>query len=307
MSHPFVYRHSGLLGTVIEVRIAATTERRADDVDRCVVNEIVRLEAVFSAFDEGSVLCRWRRGEVGQWPAEFADLMTRALDWQIRSGGRFNPLVGQFTAQWQQASVSAVLPSREQLDTIASAISAPRFVIADGVPVAAGDCSAFSLNAIAKGYVVDRALDAVEHQGAAWVSVNAGGDLAHRGSGSIRVGIENPNRPYDNEPPIAVLEVSNRAVATSGLARRGFRVADQWFGHVLDPRTGWPAERIASVSVLAPDAETADVLATIAGVGDPAEANHILDGVPGVEGFVVGREGERRATRGWGADAVIES
>ncbi len=299
VARPYRYEHQGLLGTTVDVRVAAVDNATADSVDVAVVAEIARLERVFSAFDDRSELCRWRGRERLAPSREFAELMGHALDWQIRSGGGFNPLAGEMSGLWREAETEGSPPSDVALAAAVASIREPRFEMVDGLPVATGDCSALNVNAIAKGYVVDRALDAADRLGLSWVCVNAGGDLAHRGVGAVRVGIENPHRPYDNEPPLMVIRLADAALATSGHARRGFRVGDRWFGHVLDPRTGWPVKEIASISVVAGDAMTADVLATVAGVMAPDEALGFLDGVDDVEGLVVIEDGLQLTTVGW--------
>lgn len=299
-----VFRHDHLLGTVIELRVETESESLAAAVNDRVVATCERLEAVFSVYDDRSELHRWLRGELSEPSPEFCTVMAAALDWMVRSGGSFNPLAGELTARWQQAETSNSLPDPGDLAAAAAAIAEPRFELVGGVPVASGDCSRLNLNAIAKGYIVDRALDCAGELGVESLVVNAGGDLAHRGAGLVRAGIENPHRPYDNEPPLAVIGLSNRALATSGSARRGFRVGDRWFGHVINPHTGWPVDEIASISVVAPDAMTADVLATVAGVRPPKDALAYLADAGDVEGLVIDAQRCVLATSGW-ADLVV--
>ena len=300
-----VFEHHRLLGTVIEVLVATNDEDLATVVDDAVVAEISRLEVVFSAFDPDSELCRWRRGEVSDPSSEFAELLGWVLRWHLDSTGRFNPRAGVLTELWAEAALTGVVPADDALAAGVDAISQPCFEIVGGKPVVTGDCSAFNLNAIAKGYIVDQALAAGTALGPSWLCVNAGGDLAHRGSGSVRAGIENPHRPYDNEPPLTTIGISNRALATSGDARRGFRVGEQWFGHVLDPLTGRPVDVVGSISVVAADAMTADVAATVAGVMRPAEAIDYLETLDGVvAGLVIDRDRVQWSTSGW-ADLVV--
>ena len=293
------FEHHGVLGTLIDLRVAAETHDLAAAVNETVIAEIVRLQSTFSAFEESSELCRWRSGELVNPSEDFSPLMSDVLNWQSRSRGAFNPLTGVLSARWRESEEEGRLPTAIEMGALAAKIATPRFGIVDGVPVATGDCTELNLNAIAKGYIVDRALDAAPMSQAGWVSVNAGGDLAHRGSGFVRAGIENPLRPYDNEPPLKVIDLSNAALATSGGARRGFRIGGQWFGHVIDPRTGWPVDQISSASVVAPNAMTADVLATIAGVMPPTEAIDFLEEQEGVSGLVVDERGQTFSTRRW--------
>ena len=128
----------------------------------------------------------------------------------------------------------------------------------------AGRVPDVDLDGIAKGYVVDRALAAVT--GTSRALVNLGGDLACRGT--FTVAIEDPATPYDNAPPLTRVTITDRALATSGTARRGL--------HIRDPRTGRPAE-VASVTLVAPDAMTADALATIVGILPPDEACELAE------------------------------
>ena len=92
-----------------------------------------------------------------------------------------------------------------------------------------------------------------------------------------RGGHRGPRDTRDDAPTLHTIELCNGAVATSGSARRGVWVADQWHSHVLDPRTGHPACDSASVTVVAPNASTADVVATIVSVMEPAEGLQYVD------------------------------
>lgn len=172
------------------------------------------------------------------------------------------------------------------------------------MPVAVGDCSQLNFNAIAKGYIVDlTGAAALEHFGDEILSlvVNAGGDLRHWGQGSRRVAIEPAFGAIDNAQSVSTVEISNLAVATSGQARRYLEIAGRRYGHVLDPRSGMPVDQIASITVAAPNAMLADVLATIAGVEGVALALEILERCDGVEGLVIDRVGAISRTSGWPA------
>ncbi len=292
------FEHQGLLGTVIDVRIGAS-EDAATEADHRIVAEITRLEAIFSAFDPSSELSRWQRGELAQPSRPFCEVMAATLHWQERSAGRFNPLIGLLTDEWRQAERGGRLPPAERLAEVVSSIGAPRFHLVDGNPVATGDVSGLNLNAIAKGFIVDRSSAAAAGCGVESVLVNAGGDLRHWGCEPVPVAIENPHRPYDNEPPLARIHIHNAAVATSGNARRGFRVGQRWFGHVIDPSTGQPVTDTASITVVAPSALVADALTTTAGVLAPADAIAYLNGMHGADGLVVAEDGTVLVTEGW--------
>lgn len=296
-----VERHEPLMGTTVELRITPKPGRGrlVRSAARLVVDEIDRLERVFSAFDPSSELCRWRRGELLEPGPELSAALATALEWQIRSNGAFNPSSGVLSDTWRQAEVQGRPPDPQRLAALAASITEPAYRIVDGAPQVTGDCSALNLNAFVKGWIVDRAAGlAMERCELAEIVVNAGGDLLHLGNGSSVVGIENPHRPYDNEPPLTRVRIARCGLATSGSARRGFRVGGRRYGHVLDPRTGNPVDAIASISVVADDAATADVLATVLGVVDPAAAIELADEY-GVACFAVGKDRGQWRTSTW--------
>jgi thiamine biosynthesis lipoprotein ApbE len=108
------------------------------------------------------------------------------------------------------------------------------------------------LNSFTKSYVVERAAEtALRSPGVTGVVVNIGGDLVVRGLGSDRVSVADPRSDAENSAPLAVLNVSDRAVATSGSYRRGFEIGGQHYSHIVDPRTGQTAEAIIGATVVA--------------------------------------------------------
>jgi FAD:protein FMN transferase len=145
------------------------------------------------------------------------------------------------------------------------------------------------LGAVAKGLAVDMA--ARELAELRDFAIDAGGDLYLGGSNEHgkpwRVGIRHPR---NNSELIGSLEVSNRAVCTSGDYERP--------GHILDPRTGTSPESVASVTVIAPSAMLADALATAAFVLGPDVGLALLESQC-VDGLIVTAGLQQHRTRGF--------
>ncbi len=302
--------HQPVMGTHLELRITARSAEEAHAAEAAILAEAVRLERAFTVFDPASELCRWRSVAAVTAGPELSRLLALAAWWHERSGGAFNPLTGELTDRWHRAEAVHVEPSADELADLAASIAETRFAVSDDGRVhRTGDCRALDLNALAKGHVVDLV---VEHALAAFdlerLVVNAGGDLVHRGSAALRLGVEDPHRPYDNVPPLAVLEVAERAVATSGRSRRWFTVGGVRRSRVLDPRTGRPVRHAASATVVAPDAATADVVATVASVLEPAAAVAFVDGLAGdgiaAACLVVTEDGACHPSAGWPGNEV---
>jgi thiamine biosynthesis lipoprotein len=135
-----------------------------------------------------------------------------------------------------------------------------------------------NLGSIGKGYAVDRAAALLEARGVHDFLFHGGkSSVLARGSriplaaeaNPWSVGVGHPLRP---EQRLGVLTLRNQAMGTSGAATQSFHHAGKRYGHVLDPRSGWPAEGVLSVSVVADDAATADALSTALYVLGPEKA-----------------------------------
>lgn len=270
-----------LLGTNVEIGVRATAgsqaeaESRAAAAGDAALAALTRLEDVFSTFRPHSELSRWRAGEDVEPSPDLAAALALGEDWWRRSGGALHPAAGALTERWRRAAAEGREPAAGELAELVASLATLPFDVRGGVVRRTRDCSGVSLYAFVKGYIVDQAV------AAAWASpgvisafVNAGGDLRHRGTRPLRVGVEDPAAV--GGPPLRVVEVADAALATSGPVHRGFRVGGRWYGHVLDPRTGRPVARRPSTTVRAADAATADALATVLGVRDPADAGRLL-------------------------------
>lgn len=295
--------HEPVMGTAVEIQVVldgAGRDREAEAFISLIVREMLRLQQILSSVDPLSEFSRWLQGEIECPSAELSAVLTSAMNWYRSSDGRFNPQTGVLSTFWSEAERTGVRPSSNELEVLVASITELSWFrdssTGDWRP---GSQKACTLNAIAKGWVIDAASDFAHHNSALRsLTINAGGDVRRSGADPLIVGIENPFRPFDNEPPIAAVRIENCALATSGSARKGFLVGEIRYGHVIDPRTGWPVDAIASISVVADSAADADVLATILGVESPdaaiaeAQANNIA-------AFIVASDQQQLRTDAW--------
>ena len=254
------------LGTVVELGLDGCTSWRAVRVQRGVAAELDRLEDVFSLFRPHSQLHRLRDGGTTTDP-ELAAVVELAQEWHRRTAGAFHPGLAPLRSLWARAADQDRPPTDDQ-------VAAARAACGVGSMTPHLD-----LNGIAKGWIADRTLAMIRQRrrppSSAWLSL--GGDVCHVGAGAVRVGVENPARPYDNAAPLTVVELSNRAIATSGSAHRRWQIDGEEYGQIIDPRSGRPTQGVLSATVIAPDAATADVLATTATVLTPAQSFALVD------------------------------
>ena len=309
-SRLFVSQHEPVLGTTLQIRSRTRSPQSAHALEQRLLDEIDRLAMVFSVFEPTSELSRWRADDNDSQPGpELIHLLDTALHWQAVGGGAFNPAVGVLTAHWKRAEADNVMPSNEELAELAHSIGTLRYRIDRGIVSKTGDCRQLNFNALAKGLVIDLVTaHAFETEQPESLTVNIGGDLVHRGTGEVLVDIEDPLRAYDNGTALARVAITNAGLATSGSARRGFRINGTWFSHVIDPTTGWPVDHVASASVIAPSAATADVVATLLSVLTPDAGRAMADSLTasmrvGIGCCIVNRAGVMTTNDVWDEQA----
>ena len=147
---------------------------------------------------------------------------------------------------------------------------------------------AIGLGGIAKGYAIDRAGLKIRQAGISNFLVDGGGDILAVGMVNGRpwlVGIRDPRG--DRSDLIKKLSVSGGAVVTSGDYERFNIVDGRRYHHIIDPRTGFPADKCRSVTVFAPEAERADVLATAVFVLGPEEGLKLIKQAGDAETLIV--------------------
>ena len=189
--------------------------------------------------------------------------LQRLAYWHAQTGGAFDPAVGALVQAWglrgtgawpDDAALARTRPStgfdRFDLDVTSCTIART----AAGVTIDAGG--------FGKGEALHRARVAAGSGGAAWM-VNLGGQVAVGGGrppdGAWTVGVAHPSRRNER---LVSLELTDGSLAVSGGSERDLRVDGRRVGHVIDPRTGYPARFDGSVVVWHAEALVADVLST---------------------------------------------
>ncbi len=274
-----------LLGTRGELSASSTELEVVAAAEISIVEEVRRLESVFSVFDKKSELSGLRRS--GSTTSEELTIVLALADsWRERTGGAFDADIEALIAVWDAWQLRDVRPTNDDLAAAIVARDESR-----------ASHRSINLNAIAKGWIagtaLDHGVDSTPGVTAAWLSL--GGDVVHRGDGAIVVAIENPAKPYDNAPPLARVELSNEALATSGGSRRWWTIEGERYPKVLDPNTGQPVDHVAGATVIASDGATADALATAAIVLPVEQTLALVDSV-GAECLIVEPDGSTIAS-----------
>jgi thiamine biosynthesis lipoprotein len=291
-----------LLGTIIEAEADhpdLVVARRALEAGFARITDVDRLMSTFRPDSEISVIGR----QAGRTPVpispETRDVLAEAVGVGAQSAGALDVTVHPLVRLWSAAALQGRLPSRMELDRTLVLLGPAQLALDEGRCTArlARRGAGIDLGGIAKGYAVDAAVDALRAGGVRRGIVNAGGDLRvfglARGGEPWRIGIRHPLRPASL---LATVLIEDGAVATSGNYFRFVTIQGREYGHLLSPRTGFPAVGGLSATVLGPRAVRADALATAALVSGPGGAMELLARA-GADGLVVERAA-RGAARG---------
>ncbi|MCB9886386.1 MAG: DUF2271 domain-containing protein [Planctomycetes bacterium] len=300
-SHDYPFAREGVLGTSSQLAVTAPDEATAERAAEALFAEVARLEQQLSLWREDSDLARLVAAGGGKAEGAVLEVLRSAEQWQKTTGGAFEPGVAVLTGLWQRAAQDGHAPTEAQLREALATVRQPSWSL-QGAELTVHH--AFTIDALAKGFVVDaacRTLQKFEH--VALLSFQIGGDV-RLGDAAHEVDLVDPRHPADNAAPLLTVRLAGRAVATSGGYARGFDIAGKHHSHILDPRTGRPCDGVLGASVLAADVATADVLATSLCVLGPEEGFELLRRVPGAHAVVVTADGKVHRSPGLGEFVV---
>ncbi|MBW3535293.1 MAG: FAD:protein FMN transferase [Gemmatimonadetes bacterium] len=291
------------MGTLVNVTVVHEDADAARAMVAATFDEIERLERVLSRHRSDTPIARLNRdGWVGPVPPELHRVVRAATRWAHRTGGAFDPTVAPLLNLWAaRFATTGAPPDRHEIDRARARVGWRALSVEEDTLAFQRPGMALTLDGIAKGYVVDRAVATLVAAGAGRVMVDAGGDMASaaegRGSDPWRVSIQHPRDPGGS---LGVVDLLAGSVATSGDYMQAF-TQDRSAHHIVDPRTGHSPPDTAAVTVLAPTAMDADALSTAALVLGPTAALDLLEGIEAVEAMIVTKDGAVRSTRGFPA------
>jgi len=272
-----------------------------------------RMEDLMTVYREHSPLIDLNRRaameDVDVDPVLF-DVLQLALQLARETDGAFDPTAMPLVRVWRQARAEHRIPTQDEIDA-AKALTGysnvlfswplspegrgEREIPEDGQPSEprlvrfTRPGIELQLNAIGKGFALDQTAAVLrDNQIANWLlhgghsSVLAAGD--HYGQGGWPVGIRNPLFP---EEQLATVLLKDEAMGTSGNSVQFFRWQGRRYGHILDPRTGWPADSLLQATVLAPTSAEADALSTAFFVMGLEKARILCQNRPAIKALLV--------------------
>lgn len=244
----------------------------AEDALAGAKSEIERLDALFSISSESGDIYALNRDHAVTLHEDTQALLKRALEVSDSTDGIFDCTIEPVMDAWGFTTQNYRVPSADELQQLLTHVDYKQ-VQQNGSDVSTPADVQVDLGGIAKGYTSDRIMQVFADNGVTSGIVSLGGNVQALGckpdGSKWRVAVQDPNDEGEN---FAVVEIADEAVITSGGYQRYFEEDGATYHHIIDPRTGYPADSgVISSTIISHDGTLADGLSTslfIMGVDD---------------------------------------
>lgn len=299
--HQFHRDH--VLGTSLDVMITGVTKQEAHKALNAIETEIARLDKILSVWRDDSEITQLNNNKTIQASPELFEVIAACEKMRTQTCGAFDARLGQLIALWENTQGITHLDVQTRNQIIAQLDQNAVSLNEDTRTISMNSAVKFAPDALAKGYIIDRALVAAresvpEVQG---LLIDLGGDMRVWGKSPSAseagwsVGVQDAFNHFDNAAPSQVLNLKDQAIAFSG---KGYRnLAGQT--HLLDPKTGQPLQHVEQCVVVGQCAAQADALATALAAMTPADGLELIEALVGYESQLTTADGQMYQSSGW--------
>jgi thiamine biosynthesis lipoprotein len=301
----YVSDYENVLGTSLEIKVSSTSADAAANAETAAMAEIDRLNKVLSGYNANSEFRKWMSSakQPVKVSADLYEVLSLFDKWHAQTNGALDASAEVIGKVWKAGAQRNQLPGQAEINAALAQVKQAHWSLNETNKTATRlDDASLMLNTFVKSYIMDKACTAaMATNGVNGVVLNIGGDIMVRGEHTEQINISNPKADAENDAPVAMLNVTNKTVATSGNYRRGEMIQGKWYSHIVDPRTGMPAANVISATVVAPNAVDAGALATSLNVLSIADGKKLMETIPGAEYMLITANGKRVESQGWKA------
>ena len=283
-----------LMGSRFEILVVAKDSAEGFSYIHKAVTEINRIEQLISSWNEASQTSQVNQQAGEKYvkvDGELFSLIQRSKAISDLTQGAFDISFGSIDDNlWKFDEHTNELPDSTTAKSLIRRINYKNILLrqSDTSVMLKERGMKIGFGAIGKGYAAEKVKALLKSYGVSSGVVNAGGDLVAWGkqpNGSDwTIGLANPNFKFQS---FSWLSVSDMAVVTSGNYERYFEVNGIRYSHIIDPRTGYPAHGLKSVTVICPNAELADALATAVFILGKEVGLDLIEQLKGVESILI--------------------
>ena len=297
------------MGTVLQLTLVAEDADGARATSEACFALGSELEAVLTTYDPASATSRMNASAGGgpfPAPPALARILADSRRLSRATGGVFDPTVGPLIALWTAAAKTGRLPAAAEIAAAQRRVGIERIAIGADGSVALEPGMAVNFGGIGKGWALDRMHELLaargitnallDFGGSSWLALGAPAD-----GPAWRVLLRDGRGGY-----AGAARLRDTSASFSESFGEWSEIAGRRYGHVIDPRSGWPIQQPLAGVALAADGATAEALSKALLVLGPAEALALVAGVPRAEALVIDAAGALHESAGFRAATGFE-
>lgn len=257
-----------LIGTVVNLTALGDTPADVEQGFTAAFDEVKRIGALMGPYGDTSAVLKINEADA-QVPvevdAESFQIIKRSLEFSEISEGGFDITFASAGNLWDFKSSPFEIPTEEEIKDALQYVGFTQLSLDDAASSVTKAHSEvkIGLGGIAKGYIIDKSLEAMKASGIKSGIVDAGGDIRVFGKKNGELWVAGVRHPRKKDAVIFAVKLEDgQACATSGDYERVVMVDEKRYHHIIDPRSGYPTETFSSVTVIADNATDADAYAT---------------------------------------------
>ena len=288
-STPYQHDRGMVFGTVYHI-----TYQSSKSLQKDIEAELAKVDASLSPFNERSIITAVNENRDTVVNKMFSDVFALAMKISDSTNGAFDITVAPLVNAWGFGFKGGAMPSRHQVDSLKALVGYHKVSLTNGRVSKTDPRIMLDCSSIAKGYGCDVVAKFLSAKGIDNYMVEIGGEIVTRGISEKRlpwkIGVTKPTDDSlnVNQEIQTIINVTDKAMATSGNYRNFYYKNGRKYAHTIDPSTGYPVQHnILSSTVIADDCATADAYATAFMVMGLDKAKTILSRHPELMAYFI--------------------
>jgi len=290
-----------VMGTFARIVSVAPDSKTAKASVQAAFDELVRIDELMSDYKPASPLSQINKNAFKAPVAageEIMEVLSLSKKYSKLSEGTFDVTIGPVVDLWRNSQKQGKKPSDRELADAKAKVGYEKLILndSDNTVSFAAEGMRLDLGAVAKGYAIDSAVAVMKQTGAVAGLVEVGGDVMTFGvppkpKKHWLIGLQDPTQQEDL---LLVLKVNAMAVATSGNYQRYEQIEGKKHSHIKNPKTLHAADSLKSVTIIAPTAVIADILATTVSVIGPQKGLALIETIENTELIMIPADEEQK-------------
>lgn len=284
-----------LMNTYVEIKIfGEKDEKKSKNAITLAFQEMEILAKLLNCHDKNSNISKLNTKGRLRSDGVLSKLITKSVECSKLTNGAFDITVYPLMKLWDFKNKTQP-PTKSRIKQLLPKVNYKLITVYNNrIKLMRG--AEIDLGGIAKGYVVDSAIEILKTLNIKNAFINAGGDIRVLGDKEWKIGIQHPRKQKGEI--IGIIPVRNKAIVTSGDYEQYFEHEGIRYHHIINPKTGYPTNDCISVTIIAEDTITADALSTGIFVMGTERGMELIENLDGIEGIIISKDKKIHFSKG---------